>query len=1056
MNKLKLSKILGVGLALVMVFSLMVGFLPAQKAQAAEGEMQWAAQPLPTNNFFVLDQGSNAADVAIGPDGSTIYAIDSAAAANAAGCILKSINGGQSFGAITAPGTLAGTTLSHVAVAPDNPSVVMVSIFSAAATDNVSVSTNGGITWTQLPVLAAPCGATTDIMGIAVGPARYDALLGREYLVAAADSAAGVAAGDLQVVGITSTWFSFVTSAAAPAADYMACAFSPNYLSDHAILELHATAALTAVSVWNNTLPIAPGVYAGFGFPRTINGVVIDFTGAATGITDADIAIPSDFDPTIPSGMRFWASIASIVADGLANAGGIYRVDAAQTPELFSPAAAIAANQRIKSIAYSGDTINGTLFAGLRSAVGITGPVSYTTQASTNLPVFTPSRKAPTGNAGVPVVRVSPNFAANKTVYAVALGNESAFSISTDGGFSFNQEAMIDNNTANTVVVVDDMAMTGDGKTLFVVTRAGGIMNLWQTATAPTDTSWSRIYCTTPPANTRCRIAINKGEWATNPEIYLVNTTVGTPAGLFASYDAGASFSIRSTPFAAVNHMGVASSKTIFIASGTNVSKSTNGGAVWLPTVPANVGAIATVVPFGGNVLVGGTGLASLSTDGGASYTPIATGLTAGIAYGVIPDGNYATNNTVYAFGVSAAGNIFRINTATGTLWENMINTNALTMVSFGGGGTKGGLYGIFAGGADRTLGPTDALGEITWRTMNINAPGVFTRAVVSANKVYASQAVPDLWAYNDALATAKTTITSPVSGTKVPVDPVTGRAQTLMVSWNAMGTSTGLVNNYLLGIFEKAQGVPGASFIGTGAMPLPTAPRMSIYPLGVALFVAPDINYTFLAGVEYGIIIRAADEVSGDTIVSPWSDPVYFTIEAATGVITAPYGGPILQAPTPGAMGVSLTPGFAWAPVTGAVKYEFELSKSAATTARGYFIDALVGLTGTNALVTPGWQCDITLDYGTSYFWHVKGITADGAESIWGTAQFTTPAAGVFTCPLDGLTFATQAELEAHNAAAHAPVIPQTPAYIWAVVIIGAILVIVVIALIFTTRRVS
>ena len=106
-----------------------------------------------------------------------------------------------------------------------------------------------------------------------------------------------------------------------------------------------------------------------------------------------------------------------------------------------------------------------------------------------------------------------------------------------------------------------------------------------------------------------------------------------------------------------------------------------------------------------------------------------------------------------------------------------------------------------------------------------------------------------------------------------------------------------------------------------------------------------------------------------------------------------APYASPILQAPIPGAVGVSLTPSFSWASITDAVKYEFELSTSPATTAGSYFVDALVGLTGDNALVTLGWQCDITLDYDTSYFWHVKAITAGGGESVWGTAQFTTIA---------------------------------------------------------------
>jgi uncharacterized membrane protein YvbJ len=55
------------------------------------------------------------------------------------------------------------------------------------------------------------------------------------------------------------------------------------------------------------------------------------------------------------------------------------------------------------------------------------------------------------------------------------------------------------------------------------------------------------------------------------------------------------------------------------------------------------------------------------------------------------------------------------------------------------------------------------------------------------------------------------------------------------------------------------------------------------------------------------------------------------------------------------------------------------------------------------------------------------------------------------YTCEYCGLTFDTRAELEAHIAAEHAP---TTPLYIWIVIAIGAILVIAVIWLIFTTRR--
>ena len=96
------------------------------------------------------------------------------------------------------------------------------------------------------------------------------------------------------------------------------------------------------------------------------------------------------------------------------------------------------------------------------------------------------------------------------------------------------------------------------------------------------------------------------------------------------------------------------------------------------------------------------------------------------------------------------------------------------------------------------------------------------------------------------------------------------------------------------------------------------------------------------------------------------------------------------LQSPIHGATDVSLRPSFAWEPVSGAEKCEFELSTSADTTARGYFIDVLVGKTGREALVTTVWQCDIDLDYDTDYYWHVKAITATG-ETPWSTGTFRT-----------------------------------------------------------------
>jgi hypothetical protein len=1034
-----------------MVFSLLTLFAPAQKALAVEGEMQWAQQPLPTANYFVLDNGSNAADVAIGPDGKTIYAIDSAAAANAVGSVLKSWDGGQSFVAITAPGAGANT-FALVAVAPDDPNVAALVERFAAAQDVIWVTTNGGITWTALAAL--PVLATGNVRGVAISPARYDSLLGRDFVVAYQDTAAAGYSGvnGLEVMGATpaTAWVAFGTAAC----DYLAVTLSPNYLADHAVLAVQTNVGGTAVEVWNNTEPAgAPVLYpTTVAFPRIINAGAVEAIAAAEA---ADNATPINFDPTVPSGMRFWVGVASSVAEPGVGAGGVYRVDAAQTPELLNTGLI---GTRVNSVAYSGDTSTGTLFIGVQTAVGLTAPVSWTTQASTNLPVFNPSLKSPTGNGGRPVVRLSPNFGADKTAYAVSTGVESAFSISTDAGVSFNQEAIIDDAAAN-IANIDDMTMTADGKTLFIVSRsAAGNVSLWKTASGPTDTSWSRIFCAALTVNARCRIAINKGEWATAPEIYIVDQNLAAGAGgnqLFASYDGGATYNNRLSAFLRTDSIGVASSKTIFVASNnaaaasTTVSKSTNGGSVWQPPQPGNAGAIATVVPFGPNVLVGGTGVVSLSTNAGLTFTTLSQpGLVAGTLYGCIPDGNNATNNLVYAFPLNTATNVMRLNVATGTAWDNLGNTAAAN-ISFGGGGTKGGLYAIQAGSFDRSINPADPVGTITWGVANVLAPGGEGRGTVSANKVYTANAgpgAPDLWAYNDAMANAKTTFTSPAGGTVVPMDPVTGRASPLIVAWSPIGTSTGLARNYQFFIFETAAGPGAANFAATGVLlgPQLTSPRCVIWPSGpsgVPGVLAPDFVYTFVSGTQYTLMIRAIDEISTDGLFSAWSDSVTFSIEAGGAPITSPHGGPLLNAPSLNASAAGLEVALSWAPVYGATEYEVVIATDAALT-------KVVG--GTPKLVTTA-SYGTTLSFDTLYYYGVKATKPTVGVQSADTFTKAKAAAQVWTAP-NGLTFNSRAELDAYLAANA----PTTPAYVWGIIAIGAILVIVVIFLIVSTRKVS
>jgi hypothetical protein len=184
---------------------------------------------------------------------------------------------------------------------------------------------------------------------------------------------------------------------------------------------------------------------------------------------------------------------------------------------------------------------------------------------------------------------------------------------------------------------------------------------------------------------------------------------------------------------------------------------------------------------------------------------------------------------------------------------------------------------------------------------------------------------------------------------------------------------------------------------------------------------------------------VRVADEGSllGAPLISPWSATYKFKT-----AIGASMARPALQAPWPGEPDVPLSPTFEWSGIEWAEVYEFELSTDPATTAGGYFASPLVSLTGTDALVSTAWKCDITLSYNTRYYWQVKAIGVD-TDTPWSdVGTFTTMGVPAEPAqPGETITIPPAQEI--------------TPAWIWAIVIIGAILVIAVIVLIVTTRRV-
>jgi len=381
-----------------------------------------------------------------------------------------------------------------------------------------------------------------------------------------------------------------------------------------------------------------------------------------------------------------------------------------------------------------------------------------------------------------------------------------------------------------------------------------------------------------------------------------------------------------------------------------NVWKSTNGGLVWSAPENALVGSIWSTFAFPGDlVTVGGAQGCSISTYGGASYSVVASnlGLNAASAYSCFPDADFANNTTLYAFDLTVGTGVYRINAFTGTQWENMLGPGgpwpAATAI-FGGGQSSGALYAMTNStaaaltGCARTLNPLGTPGtlELFWDTLN--APdlvlpptaGLLPTATtygligVAGNTVYAGEVVggvPAVWAYGDYLAIA-TTLLTPAAGAVLPLDPATGWSAPFTFSWEPVGSSTGLVNNYIIAVWQKAGGITSATYYlaATAAgMALPNAP--AIYSPNVLTFPGAAAilgGFAAPAGTEWEWTIVPWNEVGGDNVTGAMAAPSGFSIEAGVPQIemTPPLEVPEVTVEVPVPADEVISPAWIWAVV--------------------------------------------------------------------------------------------------------------------------------------------
>ncbi|MBI2860286.1 MAG: hypothetical protein HYX91_02115 [Chloroflexi bacterium] len=663
----------------------------------------WTEVTLPGTTGNVLLPGSDVVDIAVAPDGDTIYAVTGGAT------VYKSTNRGDTWYTIaTSAGGNPAINASLVAVAPDNANIVVI---ADAASAKVYASTSGGSTWGVLGVPQEANGAAANTLTDLVVSA---ASAGTNFI-----AVSGTEAGDVGNVWYFNlgaqapVWketnsLSGFSSATAPGA-VGAIAFSPNFASDQVLTAL--TYDNTSKDVRFQLFSLGPKIWnanMGFiGYPLLVASAT-----SGTGLTAASIALAPDY---LGSDDTLRLAFVGLDITGDVARSGIYRL-------LDTTVKQMKDSVGINSVAFNAVT----LVAGETAKNAVWS--SATPLVSTPTVTPTTSLKRPGSSASDSVVVA---WAGNDVV-AGTTGDDSAFSISTDGGAAFNDISLIDAS----LDVLEDVAVSTYGGVVYLVTRdAENDHSVWRKA----GDNWQRVLnLQADSGDYIVRLSPDSADVA-----YLARKGTQT---LYYTRDGGMTrWFTRTAPDNLVD-LAVESTDVAYLAvdSANTVRKTTNGGFIWATARDTELvaGNIATIAALGnGQVIVGGAaGYVSYSSDGNLSWTAIpyqiepGALLTQTAATGLNPGGY------IYAATSKASTTVKRWQIGVSTAWTDLAAPVPAGYGATGVASWKDVLYVLASDGNDSTL---LWLSGGTWQTAD-SAGEVFNFAP-SALKL--SSAWPTLWA---------------------------------------------------------------------------------------------------------------------------------------------------------------------------------------------------------------------------------------------------------------------------------------------------------------------
>ncbi len=800
-----------------------------------------------------------------------------------------------------------------------------------------------------------------------------------------------------------------------------------------------------------------------------LGGVSIDTglldVGAGTdgvdGIINSALAVPSDYDGSDSAKRVVYLGTNSnreIVEDTGAGADGIYRV----TGTAGTRRTTGGTETDVSNIAVAGTVSSLTVIVSSASVGNAAYRTTNFTSGSSSPTFGSTPRPVPGGDddaASSTVVGISPDggtaFALANSAFtpsgddppvpvedSYAPSGNGSFSRSADGGKSYAQVSLLNNGGAFTFpglpkIDAADEDTTGT-VTIPAVAAADGVpaAAIEGFAVSPDFDASAHMLAAVSGRGSDVTLysdnggarwmVVNTGDFAGNaiafaysPDFATDNTIYSAALGtqrLMRSTNGGLSWSQRSGVACGGNRISsiaAADASTVLVGceNGT-VRRSVNGGFLFRNASGTASGEAVSDIALSpsyaddNSILIGQSGEARLSTNGGSSFSRLGssagTGAAGTGATQVAFHSDYATNSMVYAGNDKA----YRWTVGSSSSWKSIPGAANVVGLGVGSDGT------LYAASEDEfTLANSTADPAVTAmggvfssadptasspRLVQVGVPAsggdnLDSGEVVSgfahtntggSERLWVSITDPlkaDNWRhYTDTIGSMlRPTGLTPADGAVVGASDVDGRRVTgFTIGWNAVVGATEYT--YQWGTSSTFSSPCGASTTGRSVADTAIC--------GENLGRPGNTTYYWRVQVS-------------KPVVGPWSAAQSLTTALIAGVQA---GLPTLSQPKAGNLApetsreVPLRPLFVWTGVNGATQYDLQVSTD------GTFLDPnqmVVDRTGSNRLGNQiAFQSDVQLSPGTVYFWRVRGVSATSMGGYPPAAAFTTTSAAAAT----------------------------------------------------------